>query len=94
MNFELETLFKFQSLISDMQRTSIGIKDTETRGKAIERIDSLIEIYKTFSSFYYNAHFAEQSILRLQHDKLELQAAITDLQSEVEKLKAELAWGT
>lgn len=66
-----------------------GVKE-EVLKPSIERIDKLIAIYKSFDSFYYNAHFSQQKILQLEADKLELSTAlmekIGELKTENKKL--------
>lgn len=55
---------------------------------SLDRIDKLIEIYKTFDKFYFAAHFAKERIMMLEEEKVEMSVALT---REVETLKEENA---
>lgn len=92
MNFELKNLFMFQSLIVEMQSICVKIKDPVIRLAAIERVDKLIEIYKTFDRYYYEAHFNRQKILFQQNQIIELSKKMAEIKAENEKLLKSLEW--
>ncbi len=96
MNFELENLFRFQLLINDMQQTILDAKKREAKPEIIEamtgRVDKLIEIYKTFETYYYNSHFAHQKVLSLEFENQSLRNAILTMKDEHEKLLKSIEW--
>ena len=92
MNFELENMFRFQQIINEMQATSITIANPKIRDQAIKRIDGLLEVYKTFNSYYYSAHFTAQRVLKLEFDNLELHKLLKEKEKEIKKLTATLEW--
>lgn len=92
MNFELQTLFKFQKTINEMQAVCIGIVDPAIREIATKRIDDLIETYKTFDKFYYSAHFNQQKVLQLGSELYEARLKIGELTEENQKLLKSLEW--
>lgn len=92
MNFELETLFRFQKTLVEMQSVCVGIQDKSIREAAIHRVDTLLEIYKTFDKFYYSAHSANQRAGKLTHDLIEAGKQIEALKAENEKLLKSIQW--
>lgn len=96
MNFELKKLFEFQDIITDMQKVVVEMMITKKDRKVIDsanaRIDKLREIYNSFDSFYYRAHFNDQKILALQAEKIGLAKRISELEETVNKLEKTLAF--
>lgn len=92
MNFELNTLFKFQETIVEMQSVCVGIVDPKIRDVAVKRIDTLLEIYKAFDRFYYHSHFNDQKVLKLQHELYQAGIEVDRLKKENEKLLDSAQW--
>ena len=96
MKQQLKFLFDFQFVIADMQSKIIEARRKGTKedvlNPSIERVDKLIEIYKTFDKYYYSAHFEKQKNIKLEHDIIELSEQISALQEENKKLLESIEW--
>lgn len=93
MTTELKFMFEFLFVINDMQGKIIAARskgvDVE---ESIKRVDKLIEIYKGFDAYYYQAHFAQQKILFLEDQNLQLAKKMGELKEENLKLLKSLEW--
>ena len=96
MEKPLRTLFEFELIITEMQSVVIDMRkrnvSKEIIDKAIERIDSLIEVYKMFDSFYFQEYYTDQKNVYLQKELQSERMRIIELQAEVEKLTKSLEW--
>jgi hypothetical protein len=96
MEKPLKTLFEFELIIIEMQSVVIDMRkrnvSKEIIDKAIERIDSLIEVYKMFDSFYFQEYYTDQKNVYLQKELQSERMRIIELQAEVEKLTKSLEW--
>jgi len=96
MEKPLRTLFEFELIITEMQSVFIDMRkrnvSKEIIDKAIERIDSLIEVYKMFDSFYFQEYYTDQKNVYLQKELQSERMRIIELQAEVEKLTKSLEW--
>jgi len=62
-------ILKFKLEILEMQQVCMKIKDKETRGKAIKRIDTLIELEKIFEDTYFLYQKAIDGFAKLALEK-------------------------
>jgi len=96
MEKPLRTLFEFELIIIEMQSVVIDMRkrnvSKEIIDKAIERIDRLIEVYKMFDSFYFQAYYTNQKNVTLQKELQSERMIIVELRAEVKKLTDSLEW--
>ncbi len=90
MNFELQLLFEFQFVIMDMQKKIIEARlkkvDESKLKESIERVDKLIEIYKNFDKYYYQAFYYKEKTLKLEYDNQQMANRVLELTAENDKL--------
>ena len=90
MNDELKLIFEFQILIIEMQDKIIQARTKgtpeEVLQESIVRIDKLIEIYKHFDKFYYNAWYYQELYFKANSEKMDMAKRIDEQQIEIDKL--------